>query len=33
MIIELKTTKLMAAAVGQINEYLNYFAAEVNDEY
>jgi len=33
IVIELKTTKLMASAVGQINEYLNYFAAEVNDEY
>lgn len=33
VLIELKTTKLMASAVGQINEYLNYYAAEVNDEY
>lgn len=32
VLIELKTTKLMASAVGQINEYLNYYAAEVNDE-
>lgn len=32
VLIELKTTKLMASAVGQINEYL-YYAAEVNDEY
>lgn len=33
VLIELKTTKLMASAVGQINEYLNYYAAEVNDEH
>lgn len=33
VLIELKTTKLMASAVGQINEYLNYYAAEVSDEY
>ncbi|MCR2033901.1 MULTISPECIES: PDDEXK nuclease domain-containing protein [Adlercreutzia] len=33
VIIELKTTKFMACAVGQINEYLNYYATEVNDEY
>lgn len=33
VLIELKTTKLMASAVGQINEYLNYYSAEVNDEY
>ena len=33
VLIELKTTKLMASAVGQINEHLNYYAAEVNDEY
>lgn len=33
VLIELKTTKLMAEAVGQINMYLNYYAAEVNDEY
>lgn len=32
VLIELKTTKLMASAVGQINEHLNYYAAEVNDE-
>ncbi|MGN0072526.1 MAG: YhcG family protein [Coriobacteriales bacterium] len=31
VLIELKTTRLMAAAVGQMNEYLNYYAAEVND--
>lgn len=33
VLIELKTTKLMASAVGQVNEYLNYFSTEVNDEY
>lgn len=33
VLMELKTTKLMASAVGQINEYLNYYATEVNDEY
>lgn len=33
VIIELKADRLMSSAVGQINEYLNYFAAEVNDEY
>ncbi len=33
VIIELKSTKLLSSAVGQINEYLNYYAAEVNDEY
>lgn len=32
VLIELKTTKLMPEAVGQINMYLNYYAAEVNDE-
>ncbi len=32
VLIVLKTTKLMAAAVGQMNEYLNYCAAEVNNE-
>lgn len=31
IIIELKTRKLMPAAVGQLNMYLNYYAAEVND--
>lgn len=31
VIIELKTRKLMPAAVGQLNMYLNYYAAEVND--
>lgn len=33
VLIELKTTKLMAEAVGQLNMYLNYYAAEVNDDY
>ena len=33
VLIELKANKLMSAAVGQINEYLNYYSAEVNDEY
>lgn len=33
VLIELKADKLMSSAVGQINEYLNYYAAEVNDEY
>lgn len=33
VLIELKADKLMSAAVGQINEYLNYYAAEVNDEH
>ena len=32
VLIELKTTKLTPEAAGQINMYLNYFAAEVNDE-
>ena len=32
VLIELKTTKLMPEAVGQLNMYLNYYAAEVNDE-
>ena len=31
VLIELKTRKLMAAAVGQLNMYLNYYNAEVND--
>ncbi|WP_251213410.1 PDDEXK nuclease domain-containing protein [Adlercreutzia murintestinalis] len=31
VLIELKATKLMASAVGQMNEYLNYYATEVND--
>ena len=30
--IELKTTKLMPEAVGQLNMYLNYYRSEVNDE-
>ena len=32
VLIELKTTKLMPDAVGQINMYLNYYKSEVNDE-
>ncbi len=31
VLIELKTTKLMPEAVGQLNMYLNYYATEVND--
>ena len=31
VLIELKTTKLMPEAVGQLNMYLNYYAAEVNE--
>ena len=31
ILIELKTTKLTPEAAGQINMYLNYYAAEVND--
>ncbi len=31
VLIELKTTKLLPEAVGQLNMYLNYYAAEVND--
>ena len=31
VVIELKTTKLTPEAAGQINMYLNYYAAEVND--
>ena len=31
VLIELKTRKLMATAVGQLNMYLNYYNAEVND--
>ncbi len=30
-LIELKTVKLLPEAVGQLNMYLNYYAAEVND--
>lgn len=33
VLIELKTIKLMPEAVGQLNMYLNYYNAEVNDEY
>lgn len=32
VLIELKNTKLMPEAVGQLNLYLNYYASEVNDE-
>lgn len=32
ILIELKTIKLMPEAVGKLNMYLNYYAAEVNDE-
>ena len=32
VIVELKTTKLLPEAVGQLNMYLNYFENEVNDE-
>lgn len=32
VLIELKTVKLLPEAVGQLNMYLNYYAAEVNDE-
>ena len=31
VLIELKTTKLLPEAVGQLNMYLNYYAAEVNE--
>lgn len=31
VIIELKTSKLMPEAVGQLNMYLNYYEQEVND--
>ncbi len=31
ILVELKTTKLMPEAVGQLNMYLNYYATEVND--
>jgi predicted nuclease of restriction endonuclease-like (RecB) superfamily len=33
VLIELKTSQFMPEAVGQLNMYLNYYAAEVNDEY
>jgi len=32
VLIELKTTKLLPEAVGQLNAYLNYYSAEINDE-
>ncbi|MBS5111958.1 MAG: DUF1016 family protein [Coprobacillus cateniformis] len=32
VLIELKTTKLMPEAVGQLNMYLNYYRSEANDE-
>ena len=32
VLIELKTTKLTPEAVGQLNMYLNYYEAEINDE-
>ena len=32
VLIELKNTKLMPEAVGQLNMYLNYYANEVNEE-
>jgi predicted nuclease of restriction endonuclease-like (RecB) superfamily len=32
VIIELKTTKLVPEAVGQLNMYLNYYENEVNDD-
>lgn len=32
VLIELKTTKLMPEAVGQLNMYLNYYKTEINDE-
>lgn len=32
VLIELKATRLMPEAVGQLNMYLNYYANEVNDE-
>lgn len=31
VLIELKTTKLTPEAAGQLNMYLNYYAAEIND--
>lgn len=33
VLVELKTSKLMPEAVGQINMYLNYYAREMNDEF
>jgi len=32
VLIELKTVKLLPESVGQLNAYLNYYRAEVNDE-
>ena len=32
VLVELKTVKLLPEAVGQLNAYLNYYSAEVNDE-
>ena len=32
VLIELKTVKLLPETVGQLNAYLNYYSAEVNDE-
>ncbi len=32
VLIELKTIKLMPEAVGQLNMYLSYYTAEINDE-
>jgi len=32
VLIELKTVKLLPESVGQLNAYLNYYSAEVNDE-
>ena len=32
VLVELKTIKLLPEAVGQLNAYLNYYSAEVNDE-
>ena len=32
VLIELKTIKLLPEAVGQLNAYLNYYSAEINDE-
>ena len=31
VLVELKTTKLNTEAAGQLNAYLNYYAAEIND--
>ena len=33
VLIELKIAKLMPEAVGQLNMYLNYYAAEINEEW